>query len=299
MRLHNFGYLIKEGARSLARNRLMSFACIGVLVACMLLIGGASMLSLNVASIVKYVEDQNEMKVFVDDSFGSTDIEVLQLNLAEVKNLSGITFISKEEALEEMIAIEPEIFLGLEGDDNPLPNMFLVRVADLAYIEDTIEEIRRLDGVEKINASTDVAATLVALRKAIAYSGATVVLILVMVSMVIITNNIKLTIFARRKEINIMKYVGATDAFIRMPFLVEGILIGLIAAVIAFLILGFGYTYLMGWIGEKFASFIGAFFNRTIDFWDIAPYMFGAFAALGVFIGATGSGLFVRKHLKV
>jgi len=96
-----------------------------------------------------------------------------------------------------------------------------------------------------------------------------------------------------------MKYVGATDAFIRMPFLVEGIIIGLVAAGSAFLILGFGYTFLISWIGEEFGGVIGPLFYRAVDFWLIAPYVLGAFAGLGVFIGIVGSGSFVKKYLKV
>ncbi len=138
-----------------------------------------------------------------------------------------------------------------------------------------------------------------AVRQSIAWCGAGIVAILVVVSIVIITNNIKLTIFSRRREINIMKYVGATDTFIRMPFLVEGIVIGLVSAALAFLLLGFGYTYLMQWVSERFGDFLGPVFERAIDFWSIAHYMFGAFAALGVLIGTTGSGFFVRKHLRV
>lgn len=299
MRLHNFGYLVKEGARNVVHNRLMSFACIGVLVACMLLIGGAAMVSLNVSSMIQFVEDQNEVVVFLEDHLTQSDIEVMQLSLVSNPNIANVVFVSKEEAMDALILENPDLFLGLEQDDNFLPNKFTLQVADLAYMETTVDEILRMDGVEKINASTDVANILVTVRRAIAYSGAAVVAILVVVSIVIITNNIKLTIFSRRREINIMKYVGATDAFIRMPFLVEGMLIGLLSAVIAFLVLGVGYTYLLQWVGQEFSTFIGPVFSRAVDFWEIAHYIFGAFAALGVFIGFIGSGFFVRKHLKV
>ena len=275
MRLHNFGYLVKEGARSVVRNKLMSFACIGVLVACMLLIGGAAMLSLNVTAMVGFVEEQNEVSIFLEDWLTPSDLEMMELELGSMGNIARSTFVSKEEALEELMLQDPVMFGGLE-EDNPMPNKFIVQIDDLARIEDTVAKLRE-----------------------IAYSGAVIVAILLVVSVVIITNNIKLTIYSRRREINIMKYVGATDTFIRMPFLVEGVLIGLLSAIMAFLILGFGYTYLIAWIGEKFSAFLGPIFGRAIDFWSIAHYIFGAFATMGVFIGAVGSGIFVRKHLRV
>ena len=298
MRLHNFGYLMKEGARSVVRNKLMSFACIGVLVACMLLIGGAAMLSLNVTAMVGFVEEQNEVSIFLEDWLTPSDLEMMELELGSMKNIARSTFVSKEEALEELVLQDPVMFAGLE-DDNPMPDKFIVQIDDLARIEDTVAKLREMEGVEKVNANTDVASMLVTVRTAIAYSGAVIVAILLLVSVVIITNNIKLTIYSRRREINIMKYVGATDAFIRMPFLVEGVIIGLLSAILAFLILGFGYTYLIAWVGEKFSAFLGPIFGRAIDFWSIAHYIFGAFATMGIFIGAVGSGIFVRKHLRV
>jgi cell division transport system permease protein len=277
----------------------MSFACIGVLVACMLLIGGAAMISLNVTAMVNFVEDQNEVSVFLLQTMTPSDAEVMGLTLKNMDNIARVTFISKEEALEALILENPDLFLGLDEGDNFLPDKYIVQIDDLARMEETLERIGGLSGIEKVNASTDVAKMLVAVRQAIAWCGAGIVAILVVVSIVIITNNIKLTIFSRRREINIMKYVGATDTFIRMPFLIEGMVIGLISAALAFLVLGFGYTYLMQWIGERFGDFLGPVFERAIEFWSIAHYMFGAFAALGVLIGMAGSGFFVRKHLRV
>ena len=238
----------------------MSFACIGVLVACMLLIGGATMLSLNVTAMVGFVEEQNEVSIFLEDWLTPSDLEMMELELGSMRNIARCVFISKEEALEELMLQDPVMFAGLE-EDNPMPNKFIVQIADLAQIEDTVNQLRQMEGVEKVNANTDVAAMLVTVRKAIAYSGAVIVAILLMVSVVIITNNIKLTIYSRRREINIMKYVGATDIFIRMPFLVEGVIIGLVSAVVAFLILGFGYTYLIAWVGRSSAP-SGPIFGR-------------------------------------
>jgi len=302
MRLHNFGYLIKEGAKNVVQNRLMSFACIGVLVACMLLIGGAALLSLNISAMVNFVEDQNELVVYLEDWMTPQDIEAMNANLSGFENIASFTFVCKHDSLETFIANAGDnaiIYIALRGEENPLLDKYIISVSDIAHMSHTVSRLRDLRGVYRVNYSAEVANILLALRRAVAYSGMVVVGILIVVSIVIITNNIKLTIFARRKEISIMKYVGATDAFIRMPFLIEGIIIGLVAAILAFLILGVGYTYLLVWIEEQFGGNIGPLFARAIDFWHIAPYVFGAFAGLGIFIGMIGSGAFVRKYLKV
>ncbi|MCL2579908.1 MAG: permease-like cell division protein FtsX [Oscillospiraceae bacterium] len=299
MRLHNIGYLMREGGKNVVRNRLMSFACIGVLVACMLLIGGAAMVALNVNAMINFVEDQNELVVYLEEWATPEDVAVFDITLDGIPNIAHYTFVSRHESLEWLIAENEELYLDLLGDENPLLDMYIISVANLEQMSQTVTQLEDMRVVERVNYAGDVATILVTVRQAVAYSGMIVVGILIVVSLVIISNNIKLTIYARRKEINIMKYVGATDAFIRMPFLVEGIIIGLTSAVAAFLILGFGYTYLLAWLGEEFGGLVGPLFERAVDFWDISRYVFGAFAGLGVFIGIVGSTSFVKRYLKV
>ena len=302
MRLHNFTYLLKEGARNVVSNKLMSLASIGVLMACLLLIGSATLFSLNVNSIVRYVEQQNEVVAFLEADLTREDVQVLELTLGQMDNILETTYISKDAALEQQKAdIGPEFEGLLDGleDDNPLLDRFVLRVGDPSRIENTVAALRATDGILKVNAATEVSYILAGLKRAVTVAGMTIVAILVVVSVVIITNTIKLTVFSRRKEINIMKYVGATDLFIRMPFLVEGMLIGLLAATLAFLMLGYGYTYLLEWIGENYAVQLPLVIDNAIDFWEFAPQLLAGFAGLGVFIGVVGSGVFVRKYLKV
>ncbi|WRS27120.1 permease-like cell division protein FtsX [Oscillospiraceae bacterium MB08-C2-2] len=301
MRGHNIAYLFKEGFRNLFHNKLMSFACIGVLMACLLLIGGAAMFSINVNSIVQYVEDQNEIVAFLSDSMEQGDIDVLTLKLGKMENILQVTFISKEQALEgekEKMGEFASLLDGLE-ETNPLPDTFIIRIDDLAKLEQTVGQLRDMDGIEKVNAQTEVATILTGIKKTVTVAGISIVIILVVVSVVIITNTIKLTVFSRRKEINIMKYVGATDTFIRMPFVVEGMMIGLIAALLAFGLLWGGYWYLLKWIGENYGPYIGPVYANTVDFVSVAPYVLGGFSILGIFIGMVGSGMFIRKYLKV
>lgn len=300
MRLHNFAYLFKQGTKSIFSNKLMSFACIGVLVACLLLIGSAVLFTLNVNSIVGMVVDRNEFLVFLKDDMSAVDLDIYDAQLNAISNIADKRFISSEDALQnEREKFGDDAYL-LDGiDASTYPNAYELKVKDISLLEDTIKRIEGMDGTEKVNSATEVAKMLVSMRQIVAYAGAGVVLILVVVSVLIITNTIKLTVFSRRKEINIMKYVGATDSFIRMPFLVEGMMIGVIAAVAAFLILGVGYTYLLKYLDENFGSYVGLFATHAVSFGSVALQLFIGFAALGVFIGVVGSGVFVRKHLKV
>ncbi|MCL2033916.1 MAG: permease-like cell division protein FtsX [Oscillospiraceae bacterium] len=300
MRLHNFFYLFKEGTKNIFSNKLMSFACIGVLVACLLLIGSAVIFTLNVNNIVGVVVAQNEFIVFLDDNMTEDDIGIFDVALDSIDNIASKTFVSSEEALaQEKENLGDEAYI-LEGiDASTFPNKYVLRVNDLSQFDDTVSQVSALNGAMLVNSKNDVVDMLVGIKNAVQYAGAGIVLILVVVSIVIITNTIKLTVFSRRKEINIMKYVGATDSFIRMPFLVEGMMIGLISASIAFLMLGVSYTYFVEYLSENYGSQLSVVFENTVRFMDISLYMFAGFAVLGVFIGVVGSGIFVRRHLKV
>ena len=151
----------------------------------------------------------------------------------------------------------------------------------------------------QVNAPTNVAETVTGIKNAVYVCGSAVVLILLAVTLIIIANTIKVTVFNRRKEINIMKYVGATDTFIRMPFVVEGILLGVISAAIAYLLLWGGYTYLIGYIQESTTTSFAAFFRNLVPFTDVARELLISFVIGGVGVGVVGSMIFVRKHLKV
>lgn len=301
MRGSSFGYLIRVGIRSVFKNRLMSFAAIGVLVACLMLIGMAGLLSLNVNSIIGYLEDQNEVIVFVEDGTDQQGLENLDLDLHSVDNIIEVTLVTKEETLEsykQRLGEDGEL-LDYFNEDIPFPDAFQVRVDDLARLEDTLATIDGLENVLKVNAPTDIASTIVSIRQAVYIGGAGIVIILAVVALIIIANTIKITVFNRRKEINIMKFVGATDTFIRLPFIVEGMMLGLIAASIAFFIVWGGYEYFISWMIGSQSSLFAMFRDQMIPFMDIALWMFGAFAGAGVFIGVGGSMIFVRRYLRV
>ena len=300
---NSFGYLVKEGLRNIRANRQMSVASIGVLIACMVLIGGALMLSFNINSLMGYVESFNEVVVWIDDDLGSAGTEMLKQEIAALPNITSNQYISKEDALKELgETLGSQSFLdGFEqyADENPLPDSFRLKVDSLENLPETVKKLETLSGVESVESSNEVATTLMGIKTAIHVAGLTIVAILMVVSIIIIANTVRVTIFNRRREINIMKYVGATNAFIRFPFLVEGMVIGLISALIAFGLLWVGTHFLYQWVGQSASGWLQLAYQSLIPFGSIAPQMLLGFAGAGVLFGMVGSFIFVGKYLKV
>lgn len=302
MTLSSFGYLLKEGGRNIKANRQMSVASIGVLVACMLLIGAAVLFSMNVNSIMGYIEAMNEMVVFVQDDADQATIDALGQSLKSDRNISSVTYTSKEDALKEQMSImedAADLLEGLQGDENPLPASYSIQLKDLELLDETVARINNMPGVNYAVAPTDVAATLVDVKKGVSTAGFLIVAILGMVSVIIVSNTIKVTVFNRRKEISIMKYVGATDTFIRIPFLVEGMIIGLVSALLAFGLLWAGYDYVLRWLGETGSSWLQMAYANLIPFDSIGLQLLGGFTAAGVSFGVLGSLFFLGRYLKV
>ena len=301
MKGSSFSYLIKEGARNIWVNRMMSLASIGILVSCMLLIGSAILLSINLNGMVSYVENQNEMVAFLVDSADDITVSAVEAALNSNDNVDSFAFVSREEALERYSEIVPDSLLeNLEQDkEEVFPLSFRITLKDLSLIDETTAQIESIPGIMRVNAPTNVAETVTGIKRAVYICGSGIVIILLAVTLIIIANTIKVTVFNRRKEINIMKFVGATDRFIRMPFVVEGILLGVISACIAYLLLWGGYTYLMNYVQTQASATLSAFLKNLVPFSQVAKQLLASFAVGGIAIGVFGSMIFVRKHLKV
>lgn len=302
MKGSSFGYLLKEGAKNIYVNRLMSFASIGTLVACMLLIGSSLLLSMNVNRIVGYVEKQNEVVAFIKDDVTDEELLDIDAQLALIDNIYDTMYLDKEAVLKEQQALLGEAALlldGLEGDENPYPPTYRMRVEDLSQLSATVMKVEAIEGVLDVVAPDGVAEVVTSLKRAVSVSGVLIVGILLLVSLVIIGNTIKVTVFNRRKEINIMKYVGATDAFIRLPFFVEGFLLGTISALSAFGLLWLGYDYVMQMISLNQSTWIMQAYQNMIPFQEVAVELLCWFAGGGIGIGVLGSMFFVNKYLKV
>ena len=301
MSLGSIKYLVGEGARNIRANRQMSIASIGVLVACMLLIGAAVLFSLNADAVMGYIESQNDVVVFVKDKASDKEAEGLGDTLMEVDNVASVRYISKKEALEgQMEKLGNSSYLmDALMEDNPLPATYYVKLKNLELLSDTVAKLQEEPLVMEVNSPTDMASTLVGIKKAVNFGGMAIVAILGAVSILIVSNTIKLTIFSRRKQISIMKYVGATDTFIRLPFLVEGVLIGLCSALLAFALLWVGYYYLLDWLGGGTSSWLQLAYQHLVQFEDVAWRMLGGFCGVGAAFGMAGALFFVGRYLKV
>ena len=302
MKFSSFKYLFKQGWNNFVGNRLMSVASVGVVTACLILVGLSGSLVLNVNSFVQYLGAQNEVVIYIDDT--ATDAQVAEINafLTADEDVSSFKYVSKEEALAEQMEYMgryESLLSGYQGENNPLPASFRVHLADLTRLEPVSFEFSSFDGVDYISTPTELAGVLIALKNVTYYAGLGILLILFMVSMVVISNTIRLTVFARRREINIMKYVGATNGFIRLPFMVEGLLIGTISALITFGVVAGGYVYLYNYITTQAVGFIAMLSMCMVPFGDIWPVMLICFFSFGWLIGGLGSAVSMRKYLKV
>lgn len=303
MKGSSFGYLMKTGFTNIYSNRLMSVASIGVLVACLMLIGSAALLSLNVRNIVGVAGQENEVVVFLEDDLSDQEVEEVGVKIHQLDNIESVTYVSKEEGLK--IEQDKEkwggLLDGLSADDNPLPNSYRIKLLDITAdkLLSTCDEIAKVEGIEDYNAPYKEATILTDIENAVTSVGFIVVIILIVVSVMIIANTIKITVYARSKEIYIMKLVGATNTFIRLPFIIEGILIGVLAALMAFGLLWGGYAYAIQMVAENTSSWLEIAADNLIQFEDVALFMLGTFITMGAGIGMVGSIVFVRKHLRV
>lgn len=300
MRGSSFKYLLKEGLRNFYHNRLMAFTSIGVLTICLLIVGMAYMVTVNVNSMIGVVENQSEMSVIMED-VGDDVIKKAEEKISSMTNVRDVEYISKEQGLQNTIDMLGEDGYLLEGleDRNTIPATFVVKIHNLEMTKQTQSELQAIEGVEQVLASGEMADTLVYVRRTITTIGTAMIIALAVISLVIISNTIKATIFTRRKEISIMKYVGATNTFIRIPFVVEGFTLGLVSAVIAFLFTWGGYAYLTNSLSTNATLWLSTIFESIIPFSELALNLGIFFLATGTVLGIFGSVISINKHARV
>lgn len=292
MRLSSLGYLLKEGIKSIWSNRMMSLASIGVLVSCLLLTGAAELITLNVASVVDDIGGENVTRVFLDMEVTDFEGVYIQNEIAKVENVAETKFISKDEAiLEYQDTLREDIFEQMVGDGNPLPNAVDVTLTDLSLYDDTMAQITAIEGVDEVRDTREIASKLTSLSTLVSSMSLWIVLALSLISIFIISNTIRMTMYSRRFEISIMKSVGATDTFVRVPFVFEGMIIGFISGVIGSLLLTFVYDAVMQGM-QNILQF------NFIPYDKLAPYVWIAFIAAGMVIGMLGSMLSIGRYLR-
>ena len=293
----NIKYLTKEGFRNLKVNKLMTIASVTVLFSCLMLIGIAFMLLVNIQSFITGIESENVIMVYADLESSYYDYTALGLELKSIDNISSVEEVKKEEAYEEILAdMDDSLREYLSGlDENPLPDAYRVTVDDMAGFENVVNEIKKLDRIERVYENSTLAKQLHGIRDSVTYISIGMILLLFIVSLFIISNTIKVTMFSRRLEISIMKSVGATNSFIRWPFMVEGVIIGIIAGILATGAVWAVYEFALSSFSSMLAG-LGS--DVQVEFLDYALWIVAAFVGIGIFTGVFGSATSIRKYLK-
>ena len=289
------GYLIREGFRSITTHGFMSFATIAIIVACLIIMGSVSLLSLNIDALIKDLENQNEIVVFVDDSLADEDeARELQKNIEAIENISSVEFVSRGDAMDNFMSkYDDSLMEGI--DEEVFRHRFVAHLVDIAQMSQTKQDLEDINGVAKVNAHLDYAQSFVTIRNVVTAVSLVLIVILVFVSFFIMSNTIKLATFGRREEIAIMKMVGATNGFIRLPFVVEGLVLGMIGGALAFLAEWGLYNVVTG---RLVGPITGSLLN-VIPFSSIALEIFIVYMAVGILVGAFGGVNAIRNYLKV
>ena len=302
MNWSSFKYLVGQGLHSMVKNRLMSVASIGVLTVCLLITGVAGLFTLNVGSLMDYLGSQNETVVYLDEDLTEEGLAAVDSALRSISGLREVTYVSKDEALERMkesMGDNAYLFDVFEGSENPFLANYRVVLDDVSDLPEIQPQLEAIEGVSSVGAPMQLSQMFTSVHKGVSLVCVILVAVLGFVSVVVISNTIRLTVFARRKEINIMKYVGATNGFIRLPFFVEGVTVGLIAGAIATVVVLGGYQLLLIY-AVKLPGFWGTLLAGTLlPLADVWYLVLGGFVLFGVLIGSIGTASSIRKYLKV
>ncbi len=300
MRYNSLTYLISEGFKNVLKNKKSSMTSLVTMICAMFLFGAFFTMGENIDEILRQVQEEQGMQVFITDEATDEDIKNLKDEISSLDGINTVVFKSKQEALDSMkesYKDNPDVFAGYEGENNIFPASYIVTLTDLSLSNEIQDKISRMDFVKEITSSNVTIDTLMRIAKGINVAILVIFVLLLLIAVTIITNTIKLTVHARRKEISIMKYVGATNSFIRWPFMVEGMIIGILSASITIVILAGIYNYLLRKIEASEAfSRLGV---SLLQFPDMARTIIIVFLILGIGIGIVGSRISMKKYLEV
>lgn len=301
MKASSVRYLINQGFKGVWKNKMMSFASFCILLVSLLMVGLSVLTAMNLTRVISGIEDKSEVVVIVKDNTSDKDKKVLESKLNKLPNVNTVSLYSKEEAwknmLEGMTKEEKNFFQY--ADDNPLPDTYKITVKDIKKMTETTTQIETFENVDSTKSPTAFADVLISIRRILSVVSFAIVAALVIVSLIIISNTTRASVFARRKEINIMKYVGATNGFIKVPFFVEGMIVGILAALGALMLTKFAYEGIYNIFNDDFSlwNILGVrnLYSFKKLFWTVC----GSYLAAGAIIGAVGTSISTGKHLNV
>lgn len=288
-------YLTHEGFRNVWVNRLMSLASVTVLMACLIIMGAGIMIYFNINNVVDKVQSQNVVMVYVADDASEDETTQIGTSLKGISNVESCEFVPKEVAFQEQIQSmggDAALFEGF--DEIPLPDAYKVTVKDLSQFENTVSQIKQINKVDTVRENSDLASKLLSLRHAVSIVSVGLVVMLFLVALFIISNTIRITMFSRKLEISIMKAVGATNWFIRWPFMIEGMILGTISGIVSLGVLWGLYA-----VAEKvFAQTLSLIGFSLVPFSEYWWQILLVFVAIGLFTGGFGSLVSMAKYLK-
>lgn len=295
MSLRTKEYFVREAVLSIKRNRLMSIASISTVTIALLILGIFSIMIINMNNLANILESQVQVNAYIKDETAQEDIDALAEKLRAIEGVTEVEFVTKETALQrfaDRLGEQKELLDSL-GDNNPLPSSFEIHVDMPERVKPVAEIVKGLDFVEETRFGQEVIEQLFSLTRILRIGGIILIIFLAFATLFIISNTIRITVFSRRKEVNIMKYVGATDWFIRWPFLLEGMLLGLIGSFIAVVLLSWVYGMIIDQVHASLA------FLPMVPRWPMLMYAAVLLIFAGTGIGALGSSISLRKFLKV
>ena len=295
MKRYRLTYFVGQSFKGLWRNGVMSIASITVLMSCLVVIGSFALLILNIDVNLEKLGLLNEIVVFIDQNKTDEEVALIGEQIKALDNVDSVEFISNEQALEEE-SVRYEDFIDItemfQGDENPLRDSYVIKYIDNAKASTLVYQLGQIDGIASVRNRLDLAVTIEKLKNGISLVLVWFMAILFAVSIFVIINTIKLAVHSRRTEISIMRYIGATEWFVILPFIFEGIIIGIISSLLAYLIEGYMYSYVVSMIDENFKMV------TILDFASIRTEVVLAFIAIGVVTGIIGSTISTRKYLK-
>ena len=294
--MRRFGYYWKEGFRNIFKHGFMSIAAVLIMIACLILTGTVTLIAYNIDLSIVELQQSNEIVVWIDDSLTTREARSLGSQFDRIDNIATIEFIDRDEALEDyrqQLGDDADILEDFSSDNNPLRNSFLFTLRDRPLADETILQIEAVEGADDVRADEAVIARLMQIQNVFNIVALAMVVGLAVISVFIISNTVKLAMFARREEISIQKIVGATNWFIRWPFVIEGMVLGLLAGGLAFLAEWALYTEMFNIIGGVIPYF------QLLPFESVRWLVLSVYLGAGVLFGIGGSVTSIRKFMNV
>lgn len=293
MKLSRLGYLIKSGFTGIFSHGLMSFATVTITMACLIIMGSFGLLVVNINALISDLEDENEVVAFIDESLTEEEARAVEPLIEAVPNVSGADFMSRAEAMENFQEdYDEDLFDSL--DETVFRHRYIIHLTDISLMEQTKPLIEAVDGVADVNAHIEYADAFISVRNVVSLISLALIIILIIVSFFIMSNTIKLATFTRREEIAIMRMVGASNGFIRCPFIIEGLVLGVLGGLLAFIIEWGLYSLLLSRVSGVASSLI-----TLVPFSGVMWPLLLFFLGVGVIVGVSGGSSAIRNYLKV